>query len=229
MMTCTGWRLRYLLSVLLLGLAILPAVGCTALLTTVAIMFWGDDIDAEYAGLKGKEVAVVCRPPTDLKYQDSHVGKDLARELSRLLKEKVKNIKIVDPHKAERWADEHNWDEYQELGKAVGAEMVVGIDLDHFEMYSGQTMYQGKANLSIHVYQCKWDAKAKKKADKDGKLPSDPDFEKALIQVVYPRNNFIQTSEMPEPMFRSQFIKAIADKIGQCFYAHDKAEDFAPD
>ncbi len=50
------------------------------------------------------------------------------------------------------WADENNWDEYVEIGKALNADMVVGLDLEEFSLYQGQTLYQGKANIKIPVY-----------------------------------------------------------------------------
>jgi len=40
--------------------------------------------------------------------------------------------------------DENNLEEYRALGKAVDAEMVVGVELEAFSTYDGQTLYRGK-------------------------------------------------------------------------------------
>ena len=34
------------------------------------------------------------------------------------------------------------------------ADMVVGIDLEGFSLFQGQTLYQGKANATVRVYDC---------------------------------------------------------------------------
>ena len=151
-----------------------------------------------------------------------------ARALAAKLKENVSKIKLVDMRKVERWTDEHNWENFAEVGKAVGAEMLVGIDLEHFEMYSGQTLYQGKASLTVHVYNLKPDPKAKDK-DKDERSPEDPVFEKSLPQIIWPSNNCVPTAEKPESQFRHEFIEVIAGKVGFCFYPRPMGDGFADD
>jgi hypothetical protein len=229
-MICLGSRGRYFWAGLAVAAALLPAVGCKELGETVAIMIKGTDIDPEFPGLNGKQVAVVCRSLTDLKYQDSRVAKDLARTIAGLLQQNGSKIKLVSMRKVERWTDEHNWENFTEVGKAVGADMLVGVDLEHFDMYSGQTLYQGKASLTVHVYNLKPDPKAKAKdKDKDEKSPEDPVFEKSLSQVVWPANNCIPTSEKPEGQFRREFIEVIAKKVGFCFYPRPMEDGYADD
>ena len=41
------------------------------------------------------------------------------------------------------------WEEYVEVGKAMKADMVVGVELEKFSIYQAQTLYQGKANASV--------------------------------------------------------------------------------
>ena len=229
-MTFLGLRWRYFWAGLAVATAMVATVGCSSLIPTLAILIKGTDTDPEFPGLKGKEVAVVCRSLTDLKYQDSRVAKDLARALAALLKENGSKIKLVSMRKVERWTDEHNWEDFAEVGKAVGAEMLVGIDLEHFDMYSGQTLYQGKASLTVHVYNLKPDPKAKgKDKDKDEKSPDEPVFEKSLPQITWPANNCVPTAEKPEAQFRREFIRVIAGKVGFCFYPRPMEDGFADD
>jgi hypothetical protein len=206
-----AWR-RY--GYLLAITALLTVVGCATPLATALWALGYSDIPAEFDGLKGKNVAIVCRPVTSLHYQDSHVARDLAAELGKLLHENNKKVVIVDPRKVERWCDENSWEEFLEVGKAVKADVVVGIDLEEFEMYQGQTLYQGRASVTLRVYDCK-----------DGKVL----FEKTPPQCVYPPNACIATSEKSAPQFRREFIKVLAGKLGMLFYAHDPWNDMAED
>ncbi len=112
--------------------------------------------------------------------------------------------------------DEHfEWTEYTEVGKALDAEMVVAIDLQDFNIFQGQTLYQGRANAKVWVYDCK----------NDGRVV----FEKDLPQAVYPPNTGIPTSERQEPEFRREFVAILSDQIARHFYAHDAHADYVMD
>ena len=99
--------------------------------------------------------------------------------------------------------------------RRVGAELVVGLDLEEFNLYQGQTLYQGKANLKVMVFDV---AKGK-----------EPIFERNLPQAVFPPNSAIPASERPEPQFRRQFVNYLARQISQYFFDHDAHVDFAND
>ena len=122
----------------ILALAVLPILGCQSLLLTAVYLFKGRDIDPEFADLKGKKVVVVCRPSVSLQYSNSNVGRDLAREVTQLLQTNVPKIQTVNSRKVAKWVDENTWDEYREVGKAMKADMVIGIDLEQFNLRPGQ-------------------------------------------------------------------------------------------
>jgi len=199
-----------------LAIVALPMLGCTNGLFTLVYLLKGTDVDPEFKDLKDKKVAVVCRPADTLMYSSSNVGRELAVQVSNLLSEKVPKIKIIDPRKVARWTDEHQWDEYVEVGRALKADMVVAIDLESFSLYQGQTLYQGKANATVRVYDC----------NKSGNKEV---YKKNLPQRVYPPNACVPTSERTEPEFRHEFIAQLADQIGRHFYAHDPHADMALD
>lgn len=200
---------------LILALAVLPTLGCRSGLTTLAYLIKGTDVDPDYDGLKGKKVAVVCRPLVSLQFNNSNVARDLAMQMTRLLQENVKKIQTVDQRKVTKWTDENTWEEYPEVGKAMKADMVVGVDLEGFSVYQGQTLYQGKANATVRVYDCK----------QGGKIV----FEKTLPQSVYPPIAGIPTSDRLEAEFRREFTLVLADQIARHFYPHDPHADVAQD
>ena len=214
MMVCPTIRQGLLLTVALV-VAVLPAVGCREVATTVMYLWKGMDVDPEFAGLKGKKVAVVCRPLVSLQYRNANVARDLAQQITVLLQQQVPKIQTVDQRKVAKWTDENTWEEYPEVGKAMKADMVVGIDLEGFSLYQGQTLYQGKANATVRVYDCK-----------DGNKMV---FEKTMPQSVYPPNSAVPTSERLEAEFRREFEAVLADQIARHFYAHDEFVDVGQD
>jgi hypothetical protein len=188
--------------------------GCN-LMATAMYVFQGTNTHADFDGLKGKRVAVVCRPVTSLHFRDSSVSRDLAKQVGIMLEKHIPKIKLIDQREVFEWADENNWEEYSDIGKALGADMVVGLDLEEFSLFQGQTLYQGKANLKILVYNVA-----------QGR---EPVFERNLPQAIYPPNAAIPASEKPEAEFRRQFVNHLARQIAQYFYDHDSTVDFASD
>lgn len=200
---------------LILATAALPTFGCRSALSTAMFLLKGTDVDPDFAELKGKKVAVVCRPLVTLQYRNASVARDLAQHITLLLQQKVPKIKTIDQRKVGKWTDENTWEEYTEVGKALKADMVVGIDLEGFSIFQGQTLYQGKANATVRVYDCR----------QGGKMV----FEKIIPQAVYPPNSGVPTSDRLEAEFRREFVAVLADQIARHFYAHDPHADLAQD
>ena len=197
---------------------LVSAAGCRMLMTTAAYLIRGTDADPDFAGLKGKKVAVVCRPIASLTFGNSRVGPELAREVTALLKTNVPKIQVIESQKVAEWCDNNDWTEYPEIGKALKADIVVGIDLADFRLLQGSTLYQGRADVSVFVYDMK-----------DKKEPEKMVFEKHLPQVLYPPNSAVPASSKPEAQFRRDFLKVLADQVGRLFYAHDRYADMARD
>ena len=209
---------RAKLGLVLLSLTIAFNGGCTSALVTAMYMIKGNVVDPEYKGLANKKVAVVCRPVVQLSFANTNGGKidaDIARELGDKLKANIRKVKIVNPQTVEEWTDAHEWTNYKEIGEGVQADMVVGIDLQDFQLYAGQTLFQGKAKATVKVYDMK-----------DGGRVV---YTKHMPQAVYPPNAGRSTTEMQPDQFRREFIEVLAEEVGRLFYAHDTKLDYARD
>jgi hypothetical protein len=203
-------RVGYLLVLLTLLAAIPFGQGCSSALLTAAWLLKGNDSEVEFKGLKEKRVAVVCRPMVDLQYRNHSVANDIAERVGTTLKQNVRKVQVVDQREIQRWTDENTWDDYTEVGKAVKADVVVGIDLGSFSIYSGQTVFQGKAAVSMKVYDC---------------TSGDVLFEKTLPEVLYPPSRPVAAADIPENEFRRKFVKVLSERISRSFYAHDRYAD----
>lgn len=210
-MNTRPYRCNRLLAALLLIVAAVPLTsGCTSALATAVWLMRGNDGPAEYAGLKGKEVVVVCRPMVSLQYRNQSVSKDIAQQVGVLLSQNVRKLKLVNQRKVEQWMDENTWDEFLEVGKAMKAEVVVGIDLHEFNIHSGQTVFQGKARAAVKVYDCK---------------TGDLLFEKGVPEFTYPPNHVVPASDVQENDFRKKFVAILSERIARKFYPHDRHDD----
>ena len=195
---------------------VLTASGCRDAFFTVAYLVKGNEVEAECKELKGKRVAVVCRPLVSLQYRNASVAKDVAREVGLLLKKNVPKIQLIDHAKVAEWMDENGYGEveYLDVGRALKADLVVGIDLEQFDLLQGQTVFQGKANVAVKVYNCKTGATV---------------FSKHLPQTVYPPNHVISTMNKQESEFRRDFVLVVADQVARHFYNHEPHSDIALD
>lgn len=188
-------------------------VGCQSALFTAMYLIKGNDVQPEYTGLKNKQVAVVCRSQPGLHFTDPNLSKDVSHAVSRMLTTKGNKIKIVDQRKIDKRLDE-TWDEFVEIGKAVDADMVVGVDLERLQIHEGQTLLRGRAEASVKVFDCK-----------TGEMV----YEKSPPPIVYPPNLCIHTSEKSESQFRREFIQVLADRISRSFCPYNPHADYAQD
>ena len=201
------------LAATLLGLA--TTTGCVGLVSNLIHAAKGNLVPPKYSGLEGKRVAVVCVSNSEA-FGPSPIAPVLADSINKLLERNVKRVKTVDQQAIADWIDENDWDylDYTSIGRAVGAESVVAVDLDSFSIYDDKTLYKGRADLRIVVYDVE--------ADKQVFASSPP-------QVQYPKNTGIHTTGLTEREFRRRFLGILANRIARHFYAYDVKEDFAQD
>jgi len=193
-------------------LALPLATGCS-LITTVAYLVQPEkDAPAEFKGLRGKHVAVVCKPIVELEFSDASSARELATMVGSLVAQNVRKARVIDQHEVARWIDENAWVDYPTLGKALDADIVVGIDLEQFRMHEGSTLYRGRASANVRVYDV---------ADKQLL------FEKRLDGFTFPGDSAVPAADQSETQFRALFLQVLARKIARSFHAYDSRATFA--
>jgi len=196
---------------LLLLLALPWPAGCSTLLT-VAYLVQPNDVPAEFDGLKGKTVAVVCRPIIELEFSDAGSARELASLVGGQLADSVHRAKVVGQHEVARWIDENAWTDYQTVGDALDAERVVGIDLEEFRFHEGSTLYRGRAGVHVKVV----DVATKNVV-----------FQKRIDDFSFPANNAIPATDLTETEFRQLFLQMLSQRISRLFHAYESREVFA--
>jgi hypothetical protein len=196
----------------LLATALLVACsGCSTLLTAAYILM-PEDTPAEFKGLKGKHVAVVCKPIVELEFSDAGSAREIAATVGALLERNVRKARLIDQQEVARWIDEHAWVDYPTVGKALDADLVVGIDLQEFRLHEGSTLYRGRATMHVRVFD-----------SATGKVV----FEKRYDDFQYPADGAVPTSDRSEAQFRGMFLQILAGRIARSFYAYDSRTSFA--
>lgn len=204
--------MRSVVSRLALVAVLAPALSGCSMLFSAAYLLQPPDVPAEFAGLKGKKVAVVCRPIIELEFSDSGSARELAALTGNQIKEHVRKADVVGQHEVARWIDENAWVNYQTVGVALGADYVVGIDLEEFRFHEGSTLYRGRASISVKVYDI---------AEK--KLVFDRDIE----DFAFPANTAIPATDRSEGEFRALFLQMLSLRVSRLFHAYESREVFA--
>jgi hypothetical protein len=199
-------------AVLSLALLSLAALGCKSGLETLAYVWQGTDLPAEWDGLRGKKVAVVCKPLTSEEFSNPGTARALAEGICDRLRTNVKKIQIIDPQKVAALVDEKGMEDYLEIGKALKAEKVVGIDIVSFGVLDGPTLFRGRSTVSIQVYDV-----AEKHIE----------WRKSPPQFEHPRIGSTPIGSLTEMEFRNQFVTILAEQIARYFYPHDQDDDYA--
>jgi len=187
--------------------------GCSTLLTAAYVLM-PEDTPAEFKGLKGKHVAVVCKPIVELEFSDAGSARELAATVGGLLERNVRKTRVIDQQEVARWIDEHAWVDYPTVGKALDADLVVGIDLEEFRLHEGATLYRGRATAHVRVFDIA-----------TGKVV----FEKRYDDFQYPADGAVPTSDRSEMQFRGMFLQILAGRIARSFHAYDSRTTFAED
>lgn len=202
---------------LLLSAALLVSnTGCPSLIATgIYVLDGGNLAPADFDGLKGQRVVVMCKPPSSNEFRHAGAARAIAAKVSELLVKNVKNIDVVNPREVDNWVDESDWGDFRELAQAVHADKVVHIELEDFELYKGKTLYQGHASVTLTVY--------------DMKNHGKDIFTKNIGEVLYPVNSGIPAQDKPVQQFEREFVDIVAARVATNFYRHDPNESFAMD
>ena len=193
---------------------VLPAASGCSTLFTAAYLFQPADVPAEFTGLRGKHVAIACRPIVELEFTDAGSARELASLVGAQNGSKVRRTRIISQQEVARWVDENSWVDYPSLGKSLDADLVVGVDLEAFRLHEGSTLYRGRATAHVKVYEV-----ATKKIV----------FEKRIDDFSFPANTAIPASDQSEAEFRGMFLQMLSQKISRCFHAYESREVFAED
>lgn len=191
--------------------------GClhTILATGIYLFQGGNVVPAQCEALNGERVLVICRPPASNEYRHDGAARNIGKRVSSLLSENVPGIDVVSPHEVENWVDQQDWDNFKDLGRAVKATRVVMIELDDFGLYQGTTLYQGRADVRVTVY--------------DMTQKGKEIWSRNIGQVLFPRNSGIPSADKPVQEFERQFVEVVALQTSVFFYKHDPNADFALD
>lgn len=206
-------------SALLLGTLLIGVTGCAHALGIMAVALKGDNVDPPCMEMKGK-VCVVCRPRASTSYQYGDVSCELAKAVNTRIsmgikdfskKKKRESITMIPQDDVEKYCDGMEAEsDFVEIGKSVGADQVIAIDLLSFNHVAGTNVWQGHADVNVSLIDVK-----------TGNIVYQPD---SMPEYVYPRNYVVPSTEKNEWNFQREYILMLGKYIAKVFVPHDRMD-----
>ena len=199
----------------LLAVVLVTSSGCVGLVANLIHAGWGNQVDARFAELALSKVAVVCLSNTSA-FGPSSAAEEIAERVEEKLNDRIPEITIVDQQAIANWMDENDWNEtdYRELAVGLEVDYLIAIELESFSLYDGQTLYQGRADISMKVFKTRTDEVA---------------YEIESGTVQFPINGGQHTADTDEKSFRNNFLDVVASRLARHFYSYDVKEDYGRD
>lgn len=189
--------------------------GCVSLAANLIGVIRGNNRPAEYEGLEGKRVAVICT--TDNGMGNDTVSAMLSSYIHANLNTNVEDIDLVRQSEVDRWLDSHGRtdEDYVQIGKGVDAEQLVAVEVFNLSLKNGATLFRGQADVAVTVYDI----------EAGGKIM----FRKQMPEFSFPKMGGPTITDTSEAKFRGLFMTILADRISGYFYPVDVTKDFALD
>lgn len=212
---------RCLLAALLL--AVVASMGCNPLMSMWFLtQGWKEPLTpAQFplADKSGKEVKLVVLvsshngAPTELVNIEQKLTESFTKALTERAKTNGEKLTVVPHIKLKQYKSSHpDWavEEPLEVGKDLGASMVVDLQLSRLGLYDptgGGMLYRGRADVSIHV----WDAR---------KPAGEEEVWEYEYNCQYPRARFPkEVEDFGEAKFKSAFITRLGRELAGLFTA----------
>ncbi len=209
---------RFRTAILLTGaFCMLFTTGCAAYTANLLYLIQGTTKPAECDKLEDKIVAVVCVSEAG-DYGPDDSTQRIARSVGKLLAINVDGIKVIHHGKVNDWLD-HNEDgstNFRRLGKDLEAEMVLAISISDYSLHEGQTLYKGRADVQLELYDL---------AEAGGEIV----WEDTHYGFSFPHNSGLHISSMKQAKFEQLFIRELTVAIARHFHSYEAISDVARD
>ena len=123
---------------------------------------------------------------------------------------------MVREDEISKYRDENGYDEidFVAIGEAVKADKVVGIQVSNMTLLDGQSLYRGRSDVSIQVFDPKTNELL---------------FSRDLDEYTYPESAGQHVSETTETKFQKLYLTVLSERIGRMFHPYDFSDTVALD
>ena len=204
--------------------ALFSASGCAGALMMPYYLIYGTDAPAVFkdemkAIPKESKMVVICRSNLNL-FGSANPNADLAQSLTYVIstemkdKKKKKLVWIPFSEVEDKFDEEEfNSQSFEKMGKALGADYVIGVEIDSFEIHHSTQFYQGSAKVLVRMVRVE---------------DCETVIRQSMPNYVYPPTP-VPSADLEEIEFQKTYTVRLARNIATLFCPHDPHAEYAAD
>ena len=217
-------RTRRAAALLLLTFAGLTSLaGCDPRTLIYFLQPWEPTIPAPGPSLKGKRVVVVTHAVPSSMNEFQALDRELTREVTTILREKVKKLDLVPNDNVSTWVEAHPTStDPAQIAKAFEADVVVYFEVEAFQLQSPTdiNVFQGTAKTHIMVTELVHPTNSKGKPQTDKPKESKSIYDDYVDTEFPVRGPIPYDSGVSRGAFKTKFLKVVANEISWHFVEH---------
>lgn len=185
-------------------------------------------IPAEGPSLKGKKVVILATTIPGLSTDFLTLDREMATGLTKILRENVKKIEVVDPSDVAEWVENKpTWTDPAEAAEAFDADVVILLEIRDFRIQdpSSPGLFEGHSTVHIRAVELAYPTD-----DRDRPITDQPK-ESNVIYEGERTTTFPVTGHIPlDPgqsatNFRNTFLKLAVKEVSWAFVEHAPGDD----
>lgn len=224
------WMCQYRLGLvaLTLGLGLSALSGCDPRQAMFFLQPFEPEVKAPCPSLEAKRVVILPSSVPGLSSDYLSLDQDVARELAKILRSKVKKIDVVDPGEVADWQHAHTmWTDPIEAARAFEADIVILLEFRDFQIQnpSSPQLFQGHAETHIQVKELAHPKDDRGRPIKDQPLEEDVLYESDQVSQ-FPKTGHVSVEAGTNAStFRNTFFKLMVQELSWHFVSHAPGDD----
>lgn len=173
--------------------------------------------------LKGKRVVIVATTASGTQTEFYSLDRDLVRELSQILRKKVKNIDVVNPDRVWDWVEAHpNWTNPGEVADKFEADFALCLEVEQFQIQSPGDIgvLHGSSRIHVKAFERAHPKNSRGKELTDKPMETQEVFQD-FLDLEFPKRGAIPAdSGTSRGKFQNMFLKVVATNCSWFFVEH---------
>ena len=216
-------------TVVIAAAGLLALAGCDPRTLLYFLQPFEPTIDAPCkTKLKGKKVVILAHAVSGTQTDFQALDREVAREVGRILREKVKKIEVVDLDKTWAWIEGHpNWTDPSEAARAFEADIVIFLEIESFQVAnpSSPGLLEGNAKTHVQAFELDYPKNSKGKPVTDQPKESRSIWDD-YVDTVFPiRGPVPEGGGVSRAAFRNKFLQVLATEISWQFVEHSPEDN----
>jgi hypothetical protein len=181
-----------------------------------------------HAKLKGKKILIMAHALSGTQADFQSLDREISREVSRIFREKIKKVELVDLDKVWGWMEGHpNWTDPSEAAKAFEADVVIFLEIESFQVAnpSSPGLLEGTAKTHVQAFELDYPKNSKGKPITDQPKESKNIYDNYVDSVFPIRGPLPEGTGQSRAAFRNKFLQVVATEISWQFVEHSPEDN----